>query len=141
MSPAETTPNDLTDRFWSKVDKSGDCWVWTGGASGGYGKFWMDGKSARAHRVAYVALVGPVPVGLDLDHLCRNRRCVKPDHLEPVTLAENNQRAAVVRDTCRHDHPLDGIRIHKSGRVQRFCKTCRNASAAAARGKRKEKAA
>ena len=84
-------------RFWQKVDKSGDCWEWIGAVSSGYGHFQTDGGTTTAHRVAYQLLVGPIPDGLHVDHLCRNTLCVNPDHLEPVTQAENNRRAALVR--------------------------------------------
>lgn len=83
----------LDDRFWSKVDATGNCWLWTAGMDdAGYGWFRCGDKMRRAHRVAYEALVGPVPEGLHLDHLCRVRNCVNPDHLEPVTMGENIRR-------------------------------------------------
>jgi hypothetical protein len=66
------------------------CWVWRKATDpNGYGRFWFDGRMLGAHRVSYQLLVGPVPEGLDLDHLCRNRRCVNPSHLEPVTRRTN----------------------------------------------------
>lgn len=93
------------DRFWEKVDKAGPvmpgmdtpCWVWTGAIGGGdYGYFMVvspyEGHAQRAHRVAYELLVGPIPDGLVLDHLCFNTRCVNPTHLEPVTQYENVMR-------------------------------------------------
>jgi HNH endonuclease len=68
------------ERFWAKVNKDGDCWVWTGARSR-YGNFRLNGASRLSHRVAFEALVGPIPPGLELDHLCRNRYCVNPAHL------------------------------------------------------------
>jgi len=87
----------LPPRFWAKVQESGEgCWEWTASKSaGGYGKFSRPGHGNGwdyAHRVAYVALVGEVGEGLDLDHLCRVRHCVNPEHLEPVTRKENLRR-------------------------------------------------
>ena len=92
-----TITKPLWDRFWPKVEFTGFCWNWTAGTSAkGYGCFRLgghDGKRTSAHRVAYELLVGPIPDGLELDHLCRNRRCVNPDHLEPVTGDENKRRS------------------------------------------------
>jgi hypothetical protein len=85
-----------TELFWSRVDKDGPngCWLWTGVHIGaGYGQASLNGVRQVAHRVAYELTVGPVPEGLQLDHLCRNRGCVNPDHLEPVTASENKRRA------------------------------------------------
>lgn len=80
------------DRFWAKVDiyfGLNGCWLWTGYVNlAGYGRF--DGR--LAHRFAYEDMIGPVPDGLDIDHLCRVRNCVNPAHLEPVTRAENLRR-------------------------------------------------
>ncbi len=76
-----------------RVDAESDCWLWAGPlVASGYGRFQLNDQSWMAHRVAYTLLVGPIPVGLVLDHLCRNRRCVNPKHLEPVTSKENTLR-------------------------------------------------
>ncbi len=77
------------------------CWNWRWLDSWGYGKVaWQLADSRRwwmAHRASYELLVGPIPTGLSLDHLCRNRSCINPQHLEPVTIAENNRRAMKAR--------------------------------------------
>jgi hypothetical protein len=85
-------------RFWSKVLISDGCWVWTGTTDkDGYGVLGVDGRFVRAHRFAYELLVGPIPEGLELDHLCFNRPCVNPGDLEPVTTQENLRRRDIAR--------------------------------------------
>lgn len=82
------------ERFWPKVDRRGDseCWPWLAYLNrNGYGQF-VGGGEVLAHRFAYVLLVGPIPTGLTLDHLCFNPGCVNPAHLEPVTRSENAKR-------------------------------------------------
>lgn len=82
-------------RFWSRVERRLDgCWQWTGPQDhGGYGRI----SSIRVHRYAYELLVAPIPEGLTIDHLCQNRLCVNPAHLEPVTMIENIRRGVVNR--------------------------------------------
>lgn len=80
---------------WVEVDAGylSPCWLWTGKQhKKGYGLIQVRGKRQRAHRYVYEQLVGPIPEGLEIDHLCRNKPCVNPDHLEPVTLRENLRR-------------------------------------------------
>lgn len=78
--------------FWSHVLIGDECWEWYGAiCDGGYGRY-HTGKNWKAHRFSYEYLVGPIPPGLALDHLCHNKRCVRPDHLEPVTTKDNNRR-------------------------------------------------
>lgn len=90
-----STPDADTLPFWTRVRLYGDCWFWVGATDNwGYGRFSHAGKSVLAHRLAYQMLIGPIPVGLTIDHLCRNPRCVNPAHLEAVTGAENTERAS-----------------------------------------------
>ena len=82
----------VLDRYWMKVKKGPGCWEWIGGISStGYGTFTepVQGTSRLAHRIAYVLDVGPIPEGMDLDHICHNRACVRPSHLRPVSRKQN----------------------------------------------------
>ena len=80
------------ERYWEKVDKTDNCWLWTASCdSSGYGKFWHEGKLVLAHRFAYAWAYGGIPEGMQVDHRCHNRRCVRPDHLRLVTHAQNGQ--------------------------------------------------
>ena len=123
------------ERFWSKVDASGDCWLWSAGrVKAGYGCYsvWLgEGKVVAhyAHRYAYRNLVGEVPNGLDLDHLCRNRLCVNPDHLEPVSRRENLRRSGATHVGTKHcpkGHPYDEANTYVFVRKgQGPCRRCR----------------
>jgi hypothetical protein len=85
---------DLADRFWEKVDKTGDCWIWTASVlKTGYGCIRIDKKTVRAHRVAYELSVGPIPEGALLRHTCDNPRCVNPHHLLLGDKRSNTQDA------------------------------------------------
>ena len=117
----------MSDRFWRHVEKTETCWIWTGWITdGGYGR-WRPARTAKslpAHRVAYEIARVPVPDGLVIDHLCRVRRCVNPDHLEAVTFAENVRRGISFsaingrRRACPRGHEYD----HRNGR--RRCLVC-----------------
>lgn len=132
-----------TGLFWDKVKKSRGCWVWTAGKNAyGYGAIRRSGKTRMAHRVAYEMKHGSIPNNLPLDHLCRNRACVRPSHLEPVSLGENLLRGNTItarnkaRTHCPQGHPYskDNTYIRRlycrcqHGRrgngVGRWCKIC-----------------
>lgn len=116
------------ERFWAKVDKSGECWLWTGCLNrDGYGHI-SDGS--LAHRFSYEIHVGPIPDGLTIDHLCRSRACVNPDHLEPVTLRTNILRGTspsavnAVKTHCKNGHPFDSANTRILPEGWRRCRLC-----------------
>jgi len=125
----------LPPRFWDKIQVDGEtgCWLWTASKNWGYGVFSWDGRSRRAHRVAYAELVGPIPDGLELDHVrargCRHLNCCNPRHLEPVTHAVNARRgdgAKRWRDKthCPKGHPYDRANTIVRARGHRGCRSC-----------------
>lgn len=121
---------ELIDRALSRVEV-GDCWLWLGYRDeDGYGRIKVDGHSRGVHRIVYDELVGPVAEGLTLDHLCRVRHCVNPDHLEPVTKRVNDLRGygapaqAARRTTCPRGHAYDAIHANGGGSVARTCRRC-----------------
>lgn len=128
LRPSRLVPT--IERFWAKVDKTDDCWLWTGvRISNGYGSFRVEGAMRLAHRFAYELLVGPIPDGLQIDHLCRVKHCVNPLHLEPVTQAENVRRGHDARG-CIHGHPWTEESTYiRPGNGARQCRICRKESA------------
>lgn len=123
------------DRFLAKIEwgekfNGTHCLLWTSRLTDrGYGVFSVGGKSKRAHRWLYERWVGPIPEGLELDHLCRVRHCVNPMHMEPVTHAENMARGLNATKTeCKHGHEFTEentyIFTHPDGRIMRQCKMC-----------------
>lgn len=112
--------SSLPSNFHAKT-KPADCIVWTGALnSRGYPCFAVGGVSQLAHRLAYEDAHGPIPEGFTVDHLCGFRRCVNPEHLEAVTVAENIRRAKELSRICQYGHPLGGI----DSRGCRYCTEC-----------------
>ncbi|MFD9789638.1 HNH endonuclease signature motif containing protein [Streptomyces sp. NPDC059070] len=123
---------DWTDRFLAKIrDSEGGCWEWTGHIKpNGYGQVRVGDRKHNVHRLAYEVLVGPIPPGLVIDHLCRNRRCLRPDHLEPVTQRTNVLRgegpaARNARSThCVQGHTFDAVNTYVRPNGSRDCRSC-----------------
>jgi hypothetical protein len=125
-------PFPKPDRFWRLVTKTPTCWRWDGALNGyGYGVVsrYPNGVKRRymAHRVAYELIVGPIPTGLTIDHLCRNKRCVNPAHLEPVTDRVNILRALVQNLHCPKGHRYTGKLDSRGDRVCVECIRIKNA--------------
>ena len=125
------------------VDPDTGCWNWEKVANyGGYGVSSLHGVRTVAHRAVWQFLRGDIPEGMDLDHLCRNRQCVNPDHLEPVTRSENLTRGFEARG-CINGHPYDpaefSIVHHSSGKTQRRCKICHRARNKLAKARKRER--
>ena len=140
-----TSADRRFDAKWIPEPNTG-CWLWTATGNGnGYGQFWSEKRMVYAHRHAYERWVGPIPDGLQIDHLCRVRCCVNPNHLDPVTCRENLLRGETfnaenaAKTHCVHGHeftpentyisPCDG------------CRRCRNCNAAAVTRYKARKAA
>jgi hypothetical protein len=140
-------PRLVSERIAECIDKDGPvpahrpelgpCWLWRGELTdGGYGRLKISGRMQMAHRLVYEEFVGEIPAGLTLDHLCRNRACVNPAHVEPVTNRVNVLRgvgltAMQARQThCKRGHPLSGDNLYVH-RGMRHCKTCKRERAAA----------
>lgn len=146
----------ITHRF----EVTGFCWLWKGKLQDGYGAQGWEGKTWAAHRLVYTLLMGEIPEGLDLDHLCKVRHCVNPDHLEPVTRGENIRRSKNIgkgdpwkhrRRTdvlmtpqkdgyCIRGHHLDTVgrvgKPHANGNTYYMCKQCKKDAAATYRASR-----
>lgn len=133
-----TIIQDPEERFWSKVEKTEGCWLWIGnkGHRGGYGQFHNPNGSTLAHRISYEKAHGPIPDGMVVDHLCREASCVRPDHLEVVTLQENSSRASRNRTSklCSrgHDQTDPSVRRARKDGVT-YCGECANISQEARR--------
>ena len=124
----------MPDRFWARVvgDNPLRCWRWIGSGGRGYGIFHVPGRgNVGAHRFAYEQMRGPIPAGLTLDHLCRNRWCVNPAHMEPITTGENVRRGVGLsaenarKVTCPRGHEYTG----RDTDGRRYCRPCNTEAA------------
>lgn len=124
-----------TRRFWGRVAKTRSCWLWTGAINaGGYGQTYWHNRRLLAHRVSWMlAGRGAIPTDRVIDHICRKRNCVNPDHLRLLTIAENvmigvGPAAINARKThCVHGHAFDSTNTYVDTSGRRCCRTCRAA--------------
>lgn len=141
--PIEISPNEalrvfgFASRISAKIEFTSTCWIWTGSvgkaytkrSGGGYGQIRSGGKTKKIHRVVYELLIGPIPEGLQLDHICGNKKCVNPLHLEPVSGLTNSLRYTSKQTHCKHGHLYDLENTlwrpnSRSGNLRRICKAC-----------------
>lgn len=121
----------LPDRYWAKVTKTDDCWLWDASLNNyGYGQFFFDGKARKAHRLSYEWAYGPIPEGLEIDHLCKVRHCVRPEHLEAVSHQTNLlrgdtfQASNAAKTHCLRGHAFDEENTYWLPNGGRQCKPC-----------------
>lgn len=128
MTESTYSLDDLPERLAARIEPRSGCWHWLGTIRkvDRYGACSWEGRQHVTHRLIYALLVGPIPPGLVLDHLCSNRACVFPGHLEPVTMQENARRGGARRrrGECKHGHPLSGDNLGHTPSGHRFCKAC-----------------
>ena len=126
-------PTFGTQEWWDRHVEFGDCWIANGATTNGYAKVWTDGRRKKAHRAVWELLVGPIPEGMTIDHLCRVRRCVNPDHLRVVTMGENcksspaywaSQYRKKQGPYCKrgHERTLENTYVRPSGATE--CRVC-----------------
>lgn len=142
--------SELPERIVRRINVTSDCWLWTGTKANGYGRTYWEGRTWPTHRLLYTLLVGPIPVGLNIDHLCRVTACCNPDHLEPVTQRENALRGTgeparnAVKTHCPQGHEYTPentmIEIKPTAR-KRSCRACNRPRSLAGYYRRKAAAA
>ena len=124
--------NELPELFWNKVEKTETCWFWLGKKDDGYGRWAPQGESKQylVHRLSFAVLKQKIESNMQIDHLCKTRHCLNPDHLEQVTTKENTRRGLsgvfnTDPELCPHGHEYDGEVPGKApGSIYKTCSTC-----------------
>lgn len=132
-------------RFWGRVNKTESCWLWTGSSRvRGYGGFWYHGKTWSSHRLAYIWTKGEIPEGMVLDHTCRVRSCVNPDHLRVVTpkqnTLENSMAVTAINARMTHCFRCESPLVYLKRLKRRGCLPCINAASRRRYALRRDKA-
>lgn len=132
------------ERVISRAEPDGECLVWTGARQPtGYGQIWNGIRPEQVHRIVYRSVHGSIPDGMEIDHLCRNRSCVRIDHLEAVPHKENMRRSKSImaenaaKTHCKRGHEFSGSNLYLAPNGTRHCRACSRVHAANARGRRK----
>jgi hypothetical protein len=124
--------NEIPERFWKYVIKTDTCWLWLGKTDDGYGRFHINYKFYLTHRLIYAVMKSKLGSNSQIDHLCKNRNCCNPDHLEEVTHIENTRRGLAKKfntdpNKCPHGHDYDyQIPGKAEGSIYKVCRTCRD---------------
>jgi HNH endonuclease len=134
INPPRIGRASAIERFWNGVivDLNTECWDWIRHCRDGYGRLYVEGLHVQTHRFAYSFFRGPIPHGYQLDHLCENRTCCNPWHLDPVRQSENIRRSPITLATlnsrkthCKHGHEFtEENTIYRRDRKGRQCRTC-----------------
>jgi hypothetical protein len=133
----------LDEALWDRVRATeAGCWELDKIPNkGGYQTLWRNGRAVYAHRLAYEAARGPIPPGLVIDHLCANRGCVNPEHLEPVTDPENRHRARPITTHCLRGHSYDEANTRWGPTGRRVCRACHRIAVRAAKAAKRRRSA
>jgi hypothetical protein len=123
----------MLKRMESKITKTDYCWIWNRHVkTNGYAQILFNGREIMAHRVMYMLLIGEIPQDMQIDHLCRNKRCMNPNHMDVVTQQENMRRMFALRTHCRRGHEYNKLNTYirmkkqKNGKTypDRICRLC-----------------